>query len=227
MKSKYTIAGIILATLVLGILLGAVGSGALMEQHRKRDDSTPPSDYFLSHIDQIIQPDSSQRTKVDEIVHRTADRITVLFDQHRMEMSMVLDSMKEVLLPLLRRDQQQRLEHSIAFGDEEQEGKKNLGSIISYSYEYGEHLQQELHLDSMQTERIMAIIRAEHVQFRYTMERAGNDTAKIGALEHALFDRTSAAIQHVLTPEQKELFREKQSQIREYSEDELSEEGGN
>ena len=226
MKSKYTIAGIILATLILGILLGAVGSGAFIEGHKKMDEQIQPSDYFLSHIDDIIKPDSSQRAQVDAIVHRTADRITVLFDQHRMEMSMVLDTMKEQLMPLLTTDQQQRLTHVITFGDEEQEGKGNLGSIISFSYEYGEHLQQELHLDSMQTEQVMAIIRASHLQFRKNMDTAGGDTVRIERLEHALFDETSQAIQNVLTPRQKEMFRQKQSQIREYSEDELREEGG-
>ena len=224
MNSTVKITGIVLATLVIGILLGGAGWGALMNGQKESYDQIPPSEYFLSHIDEIIKPDSSQKKAVDEIAQRTADRIAVLFDQHRMEMAMLLDSMKEVLEPILHSDQQKRLANAIKFGREEQEGKQNLGSAISFSYEYAEHLQQELELDSMQTEQIMAIIHASHYSFRRNLALAEDDPEKVEKAEHQLFDETSHKIQNVLTNDQKELFRKKQKSIQQYSEEELSEE---
>jgi len=224
MNTNYKIFAIILGTLVIGILLGAAGHAALMSAHNKTYDRVPPSEYFLTHIDRVLQPDSSQRSQVDLIAHRTASRITALFDQHRMEMSMLLDSMNEALEPILRPDQQKRLAHEIALPNEEEGEESSLGSMISFSYEYGEHLQQQLDLDSLQTERVMAIIRLSHLKFRKNVEAAAGDAKKLEWSEHALFDETSRNIQDVLTIEQREVFHRKQAEIRKYSEEELKEE---
>lgn len=224
MNAKFKIFGIIAATLGIGILLGAAGRGALMKDREKKYDRISPSEFFLSHIDEIVRPDSSQRPEVDRIAHHTAERITLLFDHHRMEMSMLLDSMKEELEPILYPGQQERLAQAIRFGSGGEEGKRNIGSMIAFSYEYAEHLQQELGLDSLQTERVMAIIHASHAAFRRTVTLGGSDPETLEKAEHVLFDETSRAIQNVLTDAQKDLFRRKQEPIRRYADEELGEE---
>jgi hypothetical protein len=226
MNSTLKISVIILTTLFIGILLGAVGHGALVEGNGKKYDRTPPSTFFLSHMEDVIKPDSSQQSRVDSITERTANRIDVLFDHHRLEMMMLLDSMKLELSTFLQPDQMERLADEIHFGEEEQHGKYDLAEAIAFSYEYAEHLQQELDLDSMQTERIMAIIHASHHSFNKNLLASNSNAQQLDSLEHILFDETSRAIQQVLTAEQKETFRKKQGELRHYAESELKEEEG-
>ncbi len=224
MNSTLKISLMILTTLLIGVLLGAVGHGAFMKRHEKKFHHTHPSKYFLSNMEEIIRPDSTQRSRVEEITSRTAKHIDVLFDHHRLEMSMLLDSMKTELFPFLRPDQKERLAKKIRFGEREPHEGSNLGEIIAFSYEYAEHLQQELDLDSTQTERVMAIIHASHSTFRRNLSAANGSAEKAEGLEHTLFDETSRDIQKVLTEKQEELFRKQQHELRHYAEEELKEE---
>lgn len=108
------------ATLVLGVLVGVLGAGALrphLERAGSRGMGPPPHrgrpGGFAEHMEEVIAPrDSAQRTAVQVIIERTASRNRVLIEQLNRTLRASMDSMRVELAPLLSEDQRERLEQA-------------------------------------------------------------------------------------------------------------------
>lgn len=221
-KTKVTL--IIVGTLAIGVVLGAVGRGALMKHHHEKLDSMERTELFLSRVNEVVDPDSSQKPKVEEIAKRTAERIDILFEHHQTQMAILVDSMKNELSTVLRPEQQQRLSHELTFSQRGDSAHEKLGVSMAFSYEYAERLQRELDLDSAQTEDLLLLIRESHDRIM-KQARSGNENSEAARKRRETFlDETNKKIEALLNAKQKEQFHQLQRERERFVEHELREE---
>ena len=116
-------AGVLLfGVLVVGVLLGALGAGAV--RPRLERGGPPPMGPrggrgpggpggFAAHMVEVIAPrDSVQAAAVRAVVERVAGRNRALIDQLNQSLRASVDSMRGELAPLLAADQRERLERA-------------------------------------------------------------------------------------------------------------------
>ena len=102
---------IIIGTLLIGIVLGALMSRALADRQYRRIGDMMRPDRLSMRLIKIIEPlEPDQREAVTAIVEETAAKIRDLTRETRFEMHAVMDSMFMELKPLLTDEQNARLE---------------------------------------------------------------------------------------------------------------------
>ena len=112
---------LLIATLAIGIILGALGAGAVRPRFEggpprmgppgPRDGGRPGG--FAEHMLEVIAPrDSAQATAVRVVVERAAVRNRGLIEHLNGSLRASVDSMRGELAPLLAADQRDRLEHA-------------------------------------------------------------------------------------------------------------------
>ncbi|MGH7556301.1 MAG: hypothetical protein ACREMD_00685 [Gemmatimonadota bacterium] len=107
---------ILLATLILGIALGALGVGALA--HRRGDHLRELSHRggFVEYMERVIQPrNEAQREAIRPILEQTGRIHWTLMDSTHTRMVAELERMRQRLAPHLDEAQRERLES--AFGE--------------------------------------------------------------------------------------------------------------
>ena len=224
MTTKLKVTLILLATLIIGIILGAVGRGFFTKGRHRKLDSIERTEIFLSRVDEAIHPDSIQKGKVDEIAKRAADRIMVLFDHHDAEMATIVDSMKHELAAVLTTQQQQQLDRELSVKTTGDSTRGALGIAMAFSYEYAERLQRDLDLDSAQTEQMLMLIKESHDRIMSQVKLAHGDREKERRFRETFLDETNRKIESLLNPRQKEQFRLLRSERERFVEHELREE---
>jgi len=224
MTPKLKVTLILLATLVIGIILGAVGRGVFMKGRHRKLDSIERTEMFLSRVDETVHPDSNQKARVDEIAKRAADRITVLFDHHDAEMATIVDSMKRELATVLNPQQLQQLDRELAIKTTGDSARGELGAAMAFSYEYAERLQRDLDLDSAQTEQMLVLIKESHNRIMKLAKLAHGDREKERQFRQSFLDETNKKIEALLNERQKEQFRLLRSERERFVQHELREE---
>jgi hypothetical protein len=224
MTTKLKVTLVIVATLIIGIVLGVVGRGVLMKHHRQKLDKMERTEFFLSRINEAVDPDSSQKAKVEEIAKRTAQKIEILFDHHQSQMATLVDSMKRELAAVLTPSQQQRLDQELTLSQRSDSSQGRLGVSMAFSYEYAERLQRELNLDSAQTEQMLLVIRESHdrIMKQTKSEKSNSDAAR--KRREAFVDETNKKIEVLLDAKQKEQFRQLRRERERFVDHELREE---
>jgi uncharacterized membrane protein len=101
---------ILLATLLIGALLGALITGALAQRRISRVAEMRERGFGM-HIERIIQPrDEEQREALRAVLEVAAQRHQEIMRGAREQLEDQLRQMREELFPLLDEEQRQRLE---------------------------------------------------------------------------------------------------------------------
>jgi hypothetical protein len=101
---------IIIATLVIGILIGIFLAGPVMYHHIRPDVEKRSAKMFTPILERIIRPTPEQEDAVREILDRYSVRLDGLHDDFRSEMIDTMDSLRLELEPILTVEQKARLE---------------------------------------------------------------------------------------------------------------------
>ena len=108
MRTKSIIALII--TLLIGIVLGAVGSGMLRNSViRNRMSEFRSPQHFQRSIERVIAPTSDQRAQVRIILDRQQQSVMELSQNFHLEMDSLNHRFRKELSAVLRPDQMDRL----------------------------------------------------------------------------------------------------------------------
>lgn len=103
----------ILATLVIGILIGALGVGLWSKQsQRSRSSSNWRKDgkeVFVKKIFTVVEADSALANQLRPLINETMAQIDSLQKQTDREVSKVVDSLEVKLQPILTEKQMQQL----------------------------------------------------------------------------------------------------------------------
>jgi hypothetical protein len=101
---------IIIGTLLIGIVLGALMSGTLAERRHRKIRSMMRPDGFSEQLIEVIQPqDNEQRDAIAAVLRNTGRRIDEMMRESRAEIHGTVDSMALELKPLLTDEQNARL----------------------------------------------------------------------------------------------------------------------
>jgi len=109
MNIKIKIGAIITGTLLLGIILGGLIHSAVMKQRIKQIRSFRDRGGFETFLERIIQPDESQRLKIQAVFDKYNPKIYEIRRQHFKEFSALIDSLKAELDPILTPEQREKL----------------------------------------------------------------------------------------------------------------------
>jgi translation initiation factor 2B subunit (eIF-2B alpha/beta/delta family) len=101
---------ILTVTLILGIVIGAVGSGMLRNYiFEKRMEKFRSPKGFINYLEQVIQPEPSQRAELREKLESQRQRFMQLSMKFRTEMDSLNVEFQKELDGILTEEQQQRL----------------------------------------------------------------------------------------------------------------------
>jgi hypothetical protein len=113
MNIKMKIALIILVTLVIGIVLGALLNRAFLRYRIQRafHDRNPVG--MVSFMEEVIQPTPEQRVLIREILENHRKKTEEIRDEFMLEMREAFESLEAELDPILTPEQKKRLkDHS-------------------------------------------------------------------------------------------------------------------
>ena len=101
---------IILTTLLIGIIIGALGMNLFRNQRDIDFDRFRGRQAFMHLHEDIIQPTSeAQRDSIHKILSQSLPKFRELTLKHRQEISVLIDSMQKQLEPILTKEQLERL----------------------------------------------------------------------------------------------------------------------
>ncbi len=101
---------VILITLIIGMVIGALITGAFTRHRIGRFMSMREPGRLGAHVERIIDPDESQREAVRAILQRHSEQFLKLHSRFEGEMLALRDSLKKDLDPILTEEQKARLE---------------------------------------------------------------------------------------------------------------------
>ena len=109
MNVKAKTALIIIITLVLGIIIGAMLNRALLQRRINRVFSWRSPDFMITNFENIIQPDQKQRKLIREILDKHAKRMMEMRENSRKDMEEAFESLQKELDLILTPEQKKRL----------------------------------------------------------------------------------------------------------------------
>jgi len=110
MKTNTKTVIVIVATLVIGILIGALGSGFMAHRFARRLPHMEHSARFIEGMVDLIDPAPEQEDQIRGILTRHAERFTEITGDFREETSALFDSLLTELDSVLTEEQKARLE---------------------------------------------------------------------------------------------------------------------
>jgi hypothetical protein len=109
MNTKSKIALIIIVTLVIGIVLGAMINRAFLRHRIQRAFATRNPVGMVSFIERSIRPTPDQRAKIREILEKHRMKSQEIRDRFMKEMQLEFESLESELDPILTPEQKERL----------------------------------------------------------------------------------------------------------------------
>lgn len=112
MKMETKTVLIVLGILIIGMIIGALITGAFARHRVGRFTSMREPGRLSARVERIIDPDESQREAVREILRKHSERFQEIHSQFEGEMLALRDSLREDLDPILTDEQKERLERT-------------------------------------------------------------------------------------------------------------------
>ncbi len=188
---------ILAATLVIGIVIGALAGGALRHQRVTRLGEMRPEERFHRIMKRIIKPDDSQHKALQETLNQRYDQIAAIREECEDEIVAIYDSIHTDLLSTLTEEQRQRLERHL------ERAPKNMVE------ERVKRLTEELALDESQQAELKNIMldtfKSRSGTHKLPHSGKGQRRARLREIDER--------IEAILTPEQLKQFQ-KMKQFR-------------
>lgn len=193
-RSKTTF--IILGTLIIGMLIGALASGMWRQKHIEKFGRMRPQQQFIETIQNIIKPGEAQRKAIEKVLEKHFAHVAKIRERHEQDMMASFDSLKLELDSLLTGEQLQRLEENF----EKSSHRFRIRRL--------DHLTDVLQLTPDQRKQVEEIFRRNAPEFRRFRKAfpADSVSARAGFMERR--KKIETEIEAVLTPEQREKYRE-------------------
>jgi hypothetical protein len=110
MNIKFKTYFILFITLIIGILLGILGSRVMVKSEVERILSRGPRLHFIFMFKRIIDPAPEQEEKINQILNKYSRKIDALAETNRREFEKLKRDIRRELDPLLTLEQKKRLD---------------------------------------------------------------------------------------------------------------------
>jgi Spy/CpxP family protein refolding chaperone len=212
MNIKWKIAIHIVATLLIGILIGALLNRTLVQRRIRNIMEMRTAGLLAPRPERDLKPVSpEQDKKIREILDKHAQRLAEIHKRFDAEIQASFKSLNEEINPILTPEQRDQLKRMIPgpppFHDRGRPGFPPMRREGMPMPMFGpEVLQRELNL----TEEQMAKIKAIMEEFRNQAPRPGErpEGPEFGDSRRQFMEKMDQEIEKILTDEQKEKFRE-------------------
>ncbi len=197
MSTKTKTLLIILGTLVIGVAIGALGSGVMRHNRLEKFERMDHSRRFLHAMENIIQPDTEQKAEIESVMEKYSNQMVDIRERHQGEITTILDSMRNALDGLLTDEQKNRLQtHFEKSANRMMERRlSRLSDMLDLSNDQFEKIEQIFQ------KRSELFTRGRHKMFKGKFEN------KLQNIREEM-EKMNAEIEAVLTPEQAEKFQE-------------------
>jgi Spy/CpxP family protein refolding chaperone len=202
MKNKTKTSIILLSTLLIGILIGALISGSFRYRRAHQIDKMSHQEKFLKGMENIIKPDEEQKKKIDKVLKQRYAQIAEIREKHMDEMMDILDSLKQDMNKILTEEQRQRLEENL---------KRGIKRMVKHRLDFLTH---KLKLDEEQQEKIYDIMYKWDEKMHPDMNRMERERQPGKPLFREHFEEINKEIEEILTPEQVKEFRKIHNEMR-------------
>ena len=101
---------IIIATLLIGIVIGVFLAGAVLHHRVRPPLADRGPSMFTPMLERIIQPTPDQEEAVHAVLEKHSSRLEGMHEDFRAEMVATMDSLKKDLDPILTDEQKARLD---------------------------------------------------------------------------------------------------------------------
>ncbi|MFQ5822884.1 MAG: hypothetical protein ACE5JB_02390 [bacterium] len=192
MKTKSTTTFIILSALVIGIVIGVLGSSTWRNKREHTFERMLPHQRFFSFMERVIQPTDEQRAAFEKILAKRSKQLRELYEKHENQVIAIYDSLHTDLNSLLTEEQRNRFEAQLVKGGDKivERGIARLTEALDLDENQQEQLKQIMN-------SIKAFPRLDRQNFQGKWEERRNH-----------FQKLQQEIENILTPEQLEKFRE-------------------
>ena len=110
MRIKTQTALIIVATLLIGIVIGVLASGFIIHGLPRHVAGMRHREIFVDRMIAVIEPSPEQEDEIRGVLTRHAEDFADMSDRFHDDASALLDSLRSELQPLLNEEQKARLE---------------------------------------------------------------------------------------------------------------------
>jgi len=110
MRLKLRITLLIVLTLLLGFTIGMLTSAQLRHKRMRPVRMYASENYFRDHLYKLVEPDSIQKEKLDEIISKYGEEFNDINSVFRKELNELMDKQWNEIKPVLNKDQVERLE---------------------------------------------------------------------------------------------------------------------
>ena len=124
MKTRTKSVLIILGTLIIGIVLGGILTGAIVRHRLNRIAESQTRPGFVKIMEHIIKPTDKQKKQIEPILKKSAHRLYQLHLGCKQEMIQFGDSMRSELKPYLTDEQFNRLTRKMHHHEHEHEWRR-------------------------------------------------------------------------------------------------------
>jgi hypothetical protein len=101
----------IIGTLIIGILIGALGTGLIGREMKKRPGQKPRQnkEAFINKIQKVIDATPEQSEKIRPLIEETTNRIDSLEKASQQQVNSIIDSFEKKVEPILSEEQMKKL----------------------------------------------------------------------------------------------------------------------
>lgn len=202
MNIKLKMTFVIIATFILGIIIGAMLNRALVQKRIRNILSKRTPDVFVPFIEERIGADPVQSKEIRKVLNKHAKRIEDIRANFSVELQSAFESLRAEMDPLLTPEQKKRLERGLP-------GPLPMGPprfLITEDLD-GElrAMKEALGLTEEQTLQIRQILEEMRDQFRKVREEMDRAREKWRPMLESE-EKADQAIREILTDEQKKLY---------------------
>jgi len=204
MNIKLKIIFVIVITLALGIVMGAMLNRALTQNRIRSILSRRNPVRFVASFEKFIEPSADQRKLVRDILNKHAKRISEIRAKSREELQSSLESMMAELDPILAPEQKKRLEKRRLPGRFLFRNRRL--EIIDVDEEIFV-LKERLSLSENQASQIKHILEDSRNQVKMIREKRVNFRKRLQIMKE-MEEKKEKAIEKILTKDQKKLYEQ-------------------
>jgi len=202
MTTKLKTTFILIGTLVIGIIIGALISGTLRQHKSDRIREMHAQDRFLRGMEQIIKPDDEQKDEIKKILEKRFQQLSEVKEKHLTEIAVILDSLHQEMDKVLTKEQKERLERQI-----DKFSSRMIQSRV-------DRLAALLQLNDNQIRKIESIYENFEKEMRNRFKKPFKEHFQDKEDIKKLLERLYQDIEEVLIPEQREKYKEMHSKMR-------------
>jgi hypothetical protein len=198
MNTKTKTSFILMGTLIIGIIIGALFSGMLRQQRIRRIEGMPHHERFIKSMERILQPDEEQKQLIHQVLKMRFERVAELRDEYQSKIASIFDSIHQDIDTVLTEEQKVRLKEQI----------ENVSSrMVKMRLD---RLSMILNLDRDQQSKIEKIFLEMEEKMRNQFPPSRRDLRDRSKFRDRFkeLEQMHKKIEEVLTPEQREKYKE-------------------